>query len=106
MTFTLVVIYSLIGLLVGLRTSTIIAWRVLRRVDDPHYSLTWSGWWQHPAPFFSLLGCIVAWPLVVLGYLLRPLSKPFGRSFLFAPPRETRNLKNEHARNRDLRDHR
>jgi hypothetical protein len=100
-------IYLIVGVLVGLRVGTVLAWRVaaqrgerLRReweINRSKYPYSMEGtsppvvtvpsrpdWSTEPGPFFALLGTVVAWPVTLLVVALS------GR--LFAPPRDMRDV--------------
>lgn len=81
--------YFLIGLLIGLRVSVLVAWKV-RSCGDPNFELTWDEWWYDPGPFLSLVGCLFGWPLLVAFAALQPIIR---RSALVAPPADVRKAR-------------
>lgn len=78
-----IVAYVLVGALVGIRASCVLAWRLAVKRSGGRYVPERMEWWEPPGPFFLFWACLAAWPLVLTAFVL-PLPS------LTRPPREIR----------------
>jgi hypothetical protein len=76
--------YLAVGLIIALKVSYTIAWRIqLREKSDPSD----PAWWEYPYPCMSFLFCLFIWPAAPVAWLI---YKANTIDWITGPPKDHR----------------